>query len=276
LEHLTAYIRSIDSLGLISIDEEKRLSTIIQESENTEEVDEAINSLVTANLRLVVNRALKFSKRYPRIGLMNLISDGNLALIRSAELYKHELKAKFGTYATYCIDKSFFQTMSANDLIRIPSNQNDVLTKLSRLQAKSPDEFDDEDTMEALDIGKDSLDLLKDAKRSKFVKSLDEPVGNDGQVTPLINLIADQSTPATEHQADLVSLRQYLQEKMTILTDRERDILNIAYLEGPEYSFTELAERMGLSRERCRQLLCRAEHKMRKFIGKPPHLKTSN
>ena len=267
MESLSTYIKSIEKLPLISKDEEKRLSTIIQTHENSEEVDKAVEALVLANLRLVIHRAKKFSNRYPKIDLMNLISDGNLCLMKAARNYEYKKKATFGTYATFCLDKCFFQTITANDIIKIPSNQNDKLTKLSRLQANIRHKLNDEETMEILDIGEESLELLKSAKSGQYLSSLDEAIKVGEDRILLINLIPDKSAPATERHADMNSLGEYLNKKMSILTDRERDILNIAYLEGCHFTYSEISEKIGLSRERCRQLLIRAKRKMRRFIG---------
>lgn len=271
MESYQRYIKSIDKIPLISTDEEQRLSKVIHNSNDSSEIKKAINVLAISNLRLVISRAIKFSRRFQSIDLMTLISDGNLALFKAAQRFKPDSGATFGTYAVSCIDKCFYQTVVSNDIIRVPTDQNDKICKLSKAQSFQENKLSDEEIMQILDIKQGSLDLLKNAKQTRHVRSLDAVITSDENSVSLLDLIPDESVKPVDHNADLTSIREYLEGKMdTFLSKREKEMLHIVYFEGGSFSYADISKRMGVSRERCRQILAMALRRLRKCLVKSP------
>ena len=118
MDILTTYIKSVSRYGLIDRKHERRLFRVIRAKSSEEAMLKAKTEMVNANLRLVVSRAVKMLVRFPGTSLtiMDLISEGNIALIGAVNNYRptHKSKAKFSTYATKCIDSKLIGLVNSS------------------------------------------------------------------------------------------------------------------------------------------------------------------
>lgn len=263
------YLESISELPVASKEEQAILSDKIKSSFVKEDVDGAINKLVLSNVKLVFSRAKKFHDRVGKdISLMEYISDGNLALIKAARSYDaSKSDACFSTYATSCIDKSFFQTMRSHDIIRVPTNQTEKLLKVRKLKDVNIENIEDNVIKQELNIGDLGIGLLTMAKNVQTLSSLDKNVSDDDQgVYTLLDTISDDKTDCPQRKADLDMLNQYLLSKMRGLSPKEQEVLRLIFFDYQDYTLDELSRIVGVCRSRVDQIYIQAMKKLRKFM----------
>jgi RNA polymerase primary sigma factor len=217
----------------------------------------ARDSLVLANLRLVVALA----KRYwlppgSSLAFMDLVQEGTLGLIRAAELFDWRMDAKFSTYAAFWIRQSIGRALALNGVIRVPLAVHRQIRAIARaeqdLKARLGREATDEEIAQAAGIPQ--LDIAAIRIRTSVLR-LDEPLETGGTFADLLTGESDASA-VVERELTARALR----ERVSELPDRLREIVILHYgLAGdPPMSLAQIGRRLGLSRERVRQLEGRA------------------
>ncbi|HEY63702.1 MAG TPA: sigma-70 family RNA polymerase sigma factor [Caldilineae bacterium] len=243
------------------LDEETRaeLQKIVEEGEKARE------HLIKANTRLVVSLA----KRYVNMGLpfLDLIQEGNIGLIKATERFNPSLGNRFSTYASWWIRQSILRALSnRGHAIRLPVHKRDAIRRMKRTKQEMYKtlgrEPTDEELAEALGITPRELAELQ--RLAIRTISLDQPVGEDEETT-LGELIVDGDAPTPFDVASLSQLREDVRNALESLNEREREVLYLRYgLDGGEMrTLQEVAEELGVTRERVRQIESRALRKMR-------------
>ena len=260
--NLTRYLREMSEWDRISHDQEIELGKRVQAGDK-----EAVNQLVKANLRLV----LKIAKEYQNLGLeyMDLVSEGNLGLIRAAEKFDPEYGCRFSTLCAIWV-RQFIRRTLANQgrTVRLPVYLVDHIQKMRRAEIELNRRLKrppmDEELAEATGMTLEKIQLMKRSQKASF--SLDED--ENEEVRSLHERLADENSPAPDVAATCDHDFAYIEKAMHILDERECDIVRQRYGigTGKNRSLGEIAKDYGLTRERIRQIQKTALNKLRSVL----------
>ncbi len=235
-----------------------------------EEGQRAIDTFITANLRLVVSIARKYGRA--QMPMLDLIQEGNTGLIRAVEKFDYAKGYKFSTYATWWVRQAITRGIAQQArVVRLPVHVVEELNQvggarrtLERQLGRSP-----EPEEIATELGMDLdrvLDLLSWGREHV---SLDTPVDEDGD-TSLGDLIAQESTPGPDLNVLDTESRERLNTLVGRLDDRSADIIRSRYglVDGRQHKLADIGVRHGISAERVRQLEREALQRLRR-LGDP-------
>jgi RNA polymerase primary sigma factor len=227
---------------------------------------EAFNHLVTANSRLVISIAKKYVGR--GLTFLDLIQEGNVGLLRAARKFDYKRGHKFSTYATWWIRQAVTRAIADHGrTIRVPVHIGDQLNRLMRLSRELTQELNRQPTTEELAkySGQPMEKIEQMLEYARIPVSLDKPVGEDGD-SQLADFIEDEESESPTDRVSQVLLREQLLEAIDSLPPREQRILRLRYgfQDGQMYTLAEIGQRLGITRERVRQLEAQALGRLRK------------
>jgi RNA polymerase primary sigma factor len=234
--------------------------------------------LITANSRLVISVAKKYMGR--GVPFLDLIQEGNIGLIRAAKKFDYRRGYKFSTYATWWIRQAVTRAIADQGrTIRVPVHMGDQINKLLRTQHQLTQRLGRDPSIlelaSALDVPPKKVEnMIKVARRPL---SLETPT-DDEEDSVLGDFIQDNDSPAPDDTATYNLLREHLAEVLDSLPPREVRILQLRYglLDGQTYTLEGVGRKMGVTRERVRQIeaqaLSRLRHptirrKLREYLG---------
>lgn len=253
-----SYLRDINSIPMVSPDEETELAYSIQKGD-----EDAYRRLVEANLRFVVSVA----KQYQSSGLdlCDLINEGNIGLMKAARRFDPTRGFRFISYAVWWIRQQIMAAISEQGrMVRLPLNQVGILNRINRARAQFEQENErepsDRELAEFLDITPDRVgEAIRHSARHI---SFDVSFGEDGNGT-LLDVVPDENAELADRGLQQESLRTDIQHVMMVLSPREREIVSLAFGIGcREMTLEEIGERFELTRERVRQVKEKAIRKM--------------
>ena len=221
--------------------------------------------LVTANSRLVISVAKKYIGR--GVPFLDLIQEGNIGLLRAAKKFDYHRGHKFSTYATWWIRQAVTRAIADQGrTIRVPVHMGDQINKLLRvshaLTQRLGRDPSTEELAEELEVPPKKVeDMIQIARRPL---SLEMPTDEEEDST-LGDFIEDEDSPAPAEQATHLLLREQLQDVLAELPPREVRILQLRYglLDGESYTLEEVGKKMGVTRERVRQIEAQALSRLR-------------
>ena len=246
------YLKEVNRYPMATVDEEVTLAQRIRQG--GKEADKARKRLVEANLRFVISVANQYHQ--PNMDLSDLISEGNIGLIKAAELFDETRGFKFISYAVWCIRQSISSAICENGrAIRLPLNQKALLNKYFILMNKTIQNDQREPTpaefAEFADITENKASML--IEQNYKTLSMDAPLSEDTD-TSVGDLVP--SPYRTDDSLDKESLHQDIAAILNhILTAKEREIILRSFGIGcKEEGLEEIGVSLGLSRERVRQI----------------------
>src|ERR1700751_2496084 len=259
------YLREIRQTSLLTPQEEIELAARIKKGDQ-----KARAWMIKANLRLVV----KIARDYSNLGfpLLDLISEGNIGLMKAVERFDPAKGGKFSTYGVSWIKQSIKRAMAnQSKTIRLPVHLIDKIYKLNRASLQMSEELGREPTYEELaeEIGISSAKLSQLKTVSIRPASLDAPIGDDDS-TAFGEIVGDEDAQTPFELFRDKNMRDELSELLEVLDDRERKIIfkRFGLDGGKPKTLEEIGKKFGVTRERIRQLQNIALAKLRRALAK--------
>jgi RNA polymerase primary sigma factor len=259
-DSLRLYLREIARIPLLSAQRELDLAERIERGDR-----DARNSLIVANLRLVVSIA----KRYVGQGLSleDLIGEGNIGLIRAVTKFDPTKGFRFSTYATWWIKQAITRSiLEGTRAVRLPVYIMEEVMRVNRTTRQLYQEFEREPTPEeigtALNMPAERVsELLIWAEK---VFSLDAPLSDEEENT-LADVIEDTNTRGPVDSTDRAMLREEVRRALSNLTQREREVIELRFglIDDRDHTLEEVGKKLHVTRERVRQIEERAIRKLR-------------
>jgi RNA polymerase primary sigma factor len=221
--------------------------------------------LITANSRLVISVAKKYIGR--GVPFLDLIQEGNIGLIRATKKFEYQRGHKFSTYATWWIRQAVTRAIADQGrTIRVPVHMGDQINKLLRTSHRLTQQFGREPTTEelaeALDVPPKKVENMIQVARRPL--SLETPTDSE-EDSVLADFVEDVDAPAPDERATQQLLQEDLQQALSALPPREVRILELRYglTDGRSYTLEEVGNKMGVTRERVRQIEAQALNRLR-------------
>ncbi len=281
------YFRDISATALLTAEQEIILAQHIERGEDakrlldhprlsngerdklevvTIEGERARGRLTEANLRLVVSVARKYLNR--GLPMLDLIQEGNIGLARAVEKYDWHKGYRFSTYAYWWIRQGMTRALAEQArAIRVPTHMVAAIGDVYRASRDLQQELGREPRVQEI---ADRLELtyervLEILASSRQPVSLETPLGSEDSGGTLGDLIADHSVREPHELAAHSMLRRHMDDAMQVLSPRERQVLRLRYglAGGREHTLGEIADRLGVTSERIRQIEAAALSKMR-------------
>lgn len=267
------YLKEIGALPLLTSEEEIVLAKTVEAGmradalpEEKEAAREAKKELADRNLRLVVSIAKKYLGR--GLQFLDLIQEGNLGLLKAVDKFDYTKGYKFSTYATWWIRQAITRAIADQArTIRVPVHMVETINKLNRISHQLLQENGREATNEELAKAMGvSLAKVREVKKiAQDPISLETPIG-EKEDSHLGDFIEDHEAIAPDDAAGSILLREQIEELLTGLTERERQVLELRFglKDGKTRTLEEVGKYFDVTRERIRQIEGKALSKLKK------------
>ncbi len=280
------YIKEVGRVPLLTAEEEVGLAQRIEngraaretlaggdvDAKRRYELQQAIRDgwaarehLITANSRLVISVAKKYMGR--GVPFLDLIQEGNIGLIRAAKKFDYHRGYKFSTYATWWIRQAVTRAIADQGrTIRLPVHMGDQINKLLRIRHQLTQELGRDPNVEelatSLEVSPDKVEYMMRVARRPL--SLEMPTDDEAD-SVLGDFIPDDDSPPPDDKAIQNLLKEHLTTVLDNLPPREVRVLQLRYglLDGQLYTLEEVGRKMGVTRERVRQIEAQALSRLR-------------
>lgn len=256
------YLKEIGKIPLLTAEQEIEIAKRIEAGDVT-----AQKELAEANLRLVVSIA----KRYIGRGLLflDLIQEGNLGLMKAVEKFDYKKGYKFSTYATWWIKQAVTRSIADQSrTIRIPVHMVETINKLNRTTKKLAQDLGYDPTPDeiAKEMGLPVSKVNAIIKASQNTVSMDAPYSGEEEEHTLGEFLADEDAVTPSGAAESSLLKEQLIKLLGVLTDKEAQVIRLRFgLDtGEEMTLEAIGKKLGVTRERIRQIEAKALRALRK------------
>jgi RNA polymerase primary sigma factor len=281
------YLKEIGKVALLTAEEEVALAKRVEAGKKAQtklngsryanedkryelelQLDDGIRArehLIRANSRLVISVAKKYIGR--GVPFLDLIQEGNIGLIRASNKFEYKRGHKFSTYATWWIRQAVTRAIADQSrTIRVPVHMGDQINKMLRIShqltqrlGRSPNP---EELAAELEIPVRKVEQMLDVARRPL--SLEMPTDDEGDST-LGDFVEDTDSPSPPDRVSAVMLKDQLIEILVDLPPREVKILQMRYglLDGQTYTLEQVGKKLGVTRERVRQIEAQALSRLR-------------
>ncbi|MBE0411399.1 MAG: sigma-70 family RNA polymerase sigma factor [Anaerolineales bacterium] len=285
-EMILLYVKEATQVPLLTKEEEVELSERIEQGRiaqqelahgnvNQRRIQElrlmiedgwrAREHLIRANARLVISIAKRYTGR--GVPFLDLVQEGNIGLMRAAKKFEFRRGYKFSTYATWWIRQAITRAIAEQSrTIRLPVHMSDQIIRMKRVQHQLQQSMgrlpSDEELAEALEVPMDKLEYMTEVSQQPI--SLQTPIREDEDES-LGEFIEDANAPDPEESAFKMVMDSDLKEILTHLPPREKRVLQLRFGldSGQTLTLNEVGRKMGITRERVRQLESQALARLR-------------
>ena len=256
---LDRYLTEIGREDLLSLDDEIDLSQRIRKGDK-----EALDRLVRANLRFVVSVAKQYQNQ--GLPLPDLITEGNIGLIKAAEKFDETRGFKFISYAVWWIRQTILQALAEQSrIVRLPLNQVSAVSRMKKVIQQFEQEYERKPSAQELaELTDVAEDKIHDALRSdgRHV-SVDAPF-QEGEDNSLLDVMTNPDMPSTDNVMMGESLTLEIDRVLSSLKEREELVIRMSFGIGErEMTLDEIGDKLGLTRERVRQIKEKAIKQLR-------------
>lgn len=264
MEALRTYLKEIRGIPLLTSKQEVELSKRIRRGD-----EQARKAMIRANLRLVINIA----KRYMHLGipLLDLIEEGNLGLMKAVDKFDPRKGYRFSTYGAWWIKQGITRSIAdQGKMIRVPVYMNELIAKWKKKKERLTQKLNraptDAEMAKKLKLSKEKKEQIG-FWMSTTTSSLEAPIGeeNDAQVS---DLIEDENAASPDAGIKHLLDKERVHNLLEIMTQREREILDMRFglIDSKPHTLAQVAKKLGVSRERIRQIEESALKKLRNFV----------
>lgn len=255
------YLKEIGKISLLSFEEEQELAIKIENGDCS-----AREKMINSNLRLVVSVAKRYVKG-SKMGILDLIQEGNTGLIKAVGKFDYRKGYKFSTYAMWWIRQAITRAIADQSrTIRVPVHMKETMNKITKISRR----FVIENAREPSVAELAELVKISEERMGEIMKlyadtiSLETPIGEEHEST-LIDFIADENLPEQFEQTEKLMLRDEITDLLSSLTEREQRVLRLrfGFEDGKIYTLEEVGKEYHVTRERIRQIEGRALRRLR-------------
>lgn len=258
---LDKYLQEIGKVKLITAQEEVELARRIKQGDTV-----ALEQLAKANLRFVVSVAKQYQGQ--GLSLPDLISEGNLGLIKAASRFDETRGFKFISYAVWWIRQQILQSLAEQArIVRLPLNKIGSINKINKAFAKLEQEFERPPTAQEL---ADMLEMTIDEVKTSLSNtgrhlSMDAPLRDGDDSGTMLDVLSNGDTPSPEESLMTDSLRQEIERSLNSLAGREADVIRLYFglNNNQPHTLEEIGQKFDLTRERVRQIKEKAIRRMK-------------
>jgi len=268
MEALKTYLKEIRNIPLLTPQEEITLSRKIRKGD-----EQARKAMIRANLRLVINIA----KRYMHLGtpFLDLIEEGNLGLMKAVDKFDSRKGFRFSTYAAWWVRQAITRAIfEQGKIIRMPVYTNELVSKWKKTNEQLTQKLrrppTDEEIAKKMKIPKSKIKQINFWRATK-TSSLEAPLGDEDE-GQILDLVQDETAVSPDTEIERLFDKERIANLLEIMTDRERTVLDMRFglVDGKPHTLADVADKLGVSRERIRQIEEQALRKLKKFIHEQP------
>jgi RNA polymerase primary sigma factor len=255
------YLKKIGQYPLLSGEKEVILAKQIENGD-----DHAKDILANSNLRLVVSIAKKYMKR--GLDFLDLISEGNIGLMKAIEKFDYRKGYKFSTYATWWIRQAITRAIAdQSKLIRIPVHMNDTIARTKKENKRLTQELGREPSYKELaeKLGTTEEKISEIFRIAQDPVSMEAGIGGDDDGSTVGDFISDEQNPTPVESTRKSMLNETMDDVLGSLTEKEALVLRLRYglMDGEPRTLEEVGKMFGVTRERIRQIEAKAIRKLR-------------